>query len=74
MTGEEAALPPVTHPITELTPEMRGLYLVTTLQAARGAEVPQHFQAIGHPHQWDCPGVNSASTRATSSLLTMPDQ
>jgi hypothetical protein len=30
MTAKEAALPPLTEPITELTLEMRGLYLLTT--------------------------------------------
>jgi hypothetical protein len=47
MTGEEpAALPPVTDPITELTLEMRGLYLVTTRDSAYRFDLRDDHQTV----------------------------
>jgi hypothetical protein len=47
MTGEEAAaLPPVTDPITELTLEMRGLYLVTTRDSTYEIDLRDGLQTV----------------------------
>jgi hypothetical protein len=71
MTGEEAALPTVTEPITELTLEMRRLYLVTTRDSTYEIDLrDEHHQTVLRiPGPTSSPTVSYTSTVARIELL-----